>query len=143
MCAMYSPSDGAKIIKFLCRPLQCFLTDKSIGRFLQFIHLFGYISLVYLTIFYKSTRYITLTLFGTILLMFFIFNGCILTKAEMDYLGENETTPGLVLEAFGLRPVNKERDRFVQTVGSLIALALPIIFILFINDSNSINGSFV
>lgn len=136
MSVLYSPADGARLIHFLCRPLESILSRHSIGRILQFIHLFGYLSLVGLTFFYSQVRLPALIIFSSVLLLFFIFNGCILTKAEMEYLGTNETVPGRVLDAFHLRPKCRETDKKVQVAGSLVALAIPIIFILWNSKSN-------
>jgi hypothetical protein len=130
MAGLFNIKDGANAIKFICKPLEFFLTPHSIGRFLQFFHLFGYLALLTLIVFFPSTRLVGFTIFAFVLLLFFLFNGCILTRAEIDYLGKNESIPGLLLDIFHIRPANKETDKFVQKTGSLIALAAPIIFIL-------------
>ena len=130
MAGLFNIKDGANAIKFYCKPLEFFLTPHSIGRFLQFTHLFAYLCLLGLTLFFPKTRLASFIIFSVVLSMFFVFNGCILTSAEIHYLGKKETVPGLVLEAFNLRPINKETDYFVQKAGSIAALAAPIIFIL-------------
>jgi hypothetical protein len=137
MSGLFDKQKGADVIKFLCKPMEQFLTSHSIGRFLQFTHLFAYFSLLALTLFFPTTRLVTFVIFSVVLFMFFVFNGCILTSAEMHYLGKKETVPGLVLEAFNLRPSNKETDYFVQKAGSIAALATPVIFILAIGGVKS------
>lgn len=130
MCGLFDKQIVVDIIKKCCKPMEPFLTNYSIGRFLQFVHLFGYAVGLFLTIFYPATRLVTLIIFSIVLFMFYAFNGCVLTRAEMDYLGKPETVPGLVLDVFHLRPADKETDKYVQKVGSIAALATPIIFIL-------------
>lgn len=130
MCGLFDKQIGVDFIKKCCKPLRRFLTDHSIGRFLQFFHLFGYIVALGLTILYPASRLITLTIFAVVLFMFYAFDGCILTKAEIDFLGKFETIPGRVLDVFYLRPTDKETDKYVQKVGSICALVVPIIFIL-------------
>jgi hypothetical protein len=130
MAGLFNIKDGANAIKFMCRPLERVLTSHSIGRFLQFTHLVGYLCILLLIFLYPSTHLAAFIILSFVLLLFFVFNGCILTRAEMDYLGTNETVPGIVLDAFHIRPADKETDRFVQKAGSLLALAAPIIFIL-------------
>jgi hypothetical protein len=135
MHGLFDKQIGAEIIKNCCKPLKNILTDHSIGRFLQFFHIFGYIVAVFLIIFYPITRLIIFILFLFIIFMFYIFDGCILTRAEIDLLGKSETTPGLVLDIFHLRPSNKETDKYVQKVGSIAVLVVPIIFILIVEIS--------
>jgi hypothetical protein len=118
------------LIKKICKPLEQFLTRHSIGRFLQFIHVFAYISALFIMFFYPSSHLIVFIIFIIILCMFFIFDGCVLTGAEMHYLGRNETVPGNALDLFHLRPANKETDKSIQIAGSLAALMIPIIFVL-------------
>jgi phosphoglycerol transferase MdoB-like AlkP superfamily enzyme len=130
MAGLFNIKDGANAIKFLCKPFEYVLRPQSIGRLLQFFHLFGYLSLLVLLFFYPSTRLTAFIILSSVLFLFFIFNGCILTSAEIDYLGKKETIPGLVLEAFHLRPGDKKTDYFIQKAGSIIAVAAPIIFIL-------------
>ena len=118
------------LIKQICKPFEHFLTRHSIGRFLQFLHGFAYISALFIAFFYPSSHLVIFIIFIIILCMFFIFDGCILTSAEMYYLGTNETVPGNVLDLFHLRPANKETDKSIQIAGSLAALMIPIIFVL-------------
>jgi hypothetical protein len=130
MSGLFDKQSGADFITIFCKPLQRVLTNHSIGRFLQFFHLFAYIALLFLTLFYPATRLVTLTIFAIVLFMFYAFDGCILTRAEIEFLGKFETVPGLALDAFGLRPTDKETDKYLQKVGSIAALVVPIIFIL-------------
>lgn len=130
MHGLFAVQDGANIIKWLCGPLHTILTPHSIGRFLQFFHLFGYLAAIFLVLFYPESHQSILIGFAVVLGMFIAFNGCILTRAEMDFLGKKETTPGLVLDLLNLRPTDKDIDRFVQKAGSVAAILAPIIFIL-------------
>jgi hypothetical protein len=130
MAGLFNIKGGANAIQFCCKPLEHFLTNHSIGRFLQFTHLFGYLALVVLILFFPSTRLTGFIILSVVLFMFIAFNGCILTSAEMHYLEKKETVPGILLETFHIRPVNKETDYFVQKSGSIAALVAPIIFIL-------------
>ncbi len=75
-------------------------------------------------------RPVCVGILGSVLLMFYIFGGCILTKAEMHYLGAPITTPGLFLDMIGMRPADKDTDKKVQVILSLSLLSLPIIYVL-------------
>ncbi len=121
---------GVDLIKSVCKPLESILTHKSIGHLLQFIHLFGYLSILFFIYYFPVTRPYCMSILGIILLMFYAFDGCILTKAEMYYLDAPITTPGLFLDMLGIRPTNKEIDKKAQRILSLLLLSAPIIYIL-------------
>jgi hypothetical protein len=142
MTSIYPINAGADIIKLLCRPLESILTYKSIGHFLQFIHIFGYIALVFLIIHFPSARPFCVAILGSAILMFYIFGGCVLTKAEMYYLGAPITTPGLLLDMLGARPNDKDVDKKVQVIISLSLLSLPIIYtlVVYVNSTHIINN---
>jgi hypothetical protein len=136
---MDSLYDGSLLIIELCKPLEIILTKHSIGRFLQFTHLFGYISLVTLAFIYPQTRLLVLTIMSIVLLLFILYRRCILTKAEIYYLEKFETTPGLFLDAFGLRPSNRKTDEILQKSLSILLLSIPIIFILIVKSKHIVS----
>jgi hypothetical protein len=140
MSSICSINAGADIIKSLCRPLETILTHKSIGHLLQFIHIFGYISIIFLMYFFPIARPICVAILGSVILMFYIFGGCILTKAEIYYLGTPITTPGLLLDMIGMRPVDKETDKKVQVILSLSLLSFPIICSIAVNSTVILNN---
>jgi hypothetical protein len=130
MYGFFPKEYGAAAIRFLCRPLELLFSDEIVGRILQGIHVFGYIALLLLTIYIPSMQWITITILGALLFLFWIFGGCILTKAEIHYLKRIETVPGNVLRWMGFRVKDKQTAIKLQSLLSIAFMSIPIIVIL-------------
>jgi hypothetical protein len=121
---------GSKCIQFLCKPLELIMPANSVGRVLQGIHIVGFFLLVTAALLYEDTQIYVAGFYIALIIMFFLFGGCILTKAEMHYLGRKETIPSLTFNALGIIFPNKETDYYWQKMASLGVILTPIILII-------------
>jgi prepilin signal peptidase PulO-like enzyme (type II secretory pathway) len=129
MYGFISKEYGVAAIKLLCRPLELFLGDETIGRILQGLHVLGYFICIGLAYYFPAMRPYVLAVLLGVMTLFWIFGGCILTKAEIHYLKRYETVPGLFLKLIGINIEDRKTSCLVQSALSLIVLAVPIIVI--------------
>ena len=121
---------GAKCIQLMCKPLECIMSDHSVGRVLQGIHIIGFFALLVTALLYEETQIYVAGFYIALIIMFFLFGGCILTKTEMHYLGKKETIPSLAFNALGIEFEDKETNYYWQKVASLGVILTPIIIII-------------
>ena len=142
MYGFFSKKHGANAIRFLCKPLEYIFPDEIIGRILQGIHALGYVAFILIALYVPTKRWLVVTILGSLLILFWIFGGCILTKAEIYYLKRHETVPGIVMRMLGINITDKQTANIVQTALSIIVLVIPIIVILsnkIISDNKSVD----
>jgi hypothetical protein len=92
--------------------------------------------LIGLAYFYGSYQIPVLLFFTFLIIIFFVFGGCILTKAEMHYLNNRETIPSIIFNALGITFKDKETDYFWQKAGSLGVILFPVLTIIIYRLNN-------
>ena len=129
MYGFFSKEYGASFIKLLCRPLEYILSHETIGRLLQIIHVLGYVVCIAIAALIPKLRWAVVGVLVSVLLLFWVFGGCILTKTEIYYLKRYETVPGLFMKMIGVSAADNNTNNIIQSVLSIIVIAIPIVVI--------------
>jgi hypothetical protein len=143
MRGLFDINIGSKILQSIFSPFEYIMSKRLIGRLLQIFHIINYFILIGVGIIFPETRKYIAGFFIGLVIIFFLFGGCILTKTEMYFLQEKVTTPGIIFDFFGIRSADKETDKFMQGLFSLVSMLLPIILFLFILPSPSSQNVFL
>lgn len=144
MRGLFDINTGANALQALFSPFELIMSKKLIGRLLQIFHILNYFILIGIGILFPETRRWIAWFFIGLVVIFFLFGGCILTKTEMYFLDEKVTTPSIIFDFLGIRSADKETDRFMQAMFSLASMMLPVILFLFVlPSSNSSQNMFL
>jgi hypothetical protein len=116
------------------------LNNKQLKKNLLIFHIFIVFFIILLYFFIDNKKYKIIIILLTIIISIqhFIFNGCILTKIELNLYNDNYTSIDPLLNCLYIETTNKNRIKYTKILG-IITLIFFIIFfnkkITFINIS--------
>lgn len=123
--------NSKKIISYIIDKLRkTGLSDQTLAMNIRLIHIFFPYFIMY-CIFYAS-KYISIiiVLFTIIsLMMFYIFDGCLLSKLEYKLDGLNYTIIDMYLEILNIEKTNYNRKKYTFIAGIIFLFILIVVYI--------------
>ena len=105
------------------------LTDKSAIFILRSLHLLLPIVMVLIMLIGSKTLFLLCFLFNIVVyILFYIFNGCILTILENKFIKEDFTIIDPFLELFNIPTINKNRNNYTRYSQILGLICMIIIY---------------